>query len=106
MAMDNSKTGHDDFGMIPQFSDYLFWDVNRSKIDFQKHKALFIRRAFEIGTLDDLTEAIVFYGRDSVRDTLLSANSLQTNAVDLAKVLFHVKATDFKCYTSKPFPMG
>lgn len=104
--MDNNKTEDGAFSLTPHFSAYLFWDVDREKIDFQKHKALLIRRAFEIGTLDDLTEAVVFYGRDSVRDTLLSANSLQTNAIDLAKVLFHVKATDFKCYTSKPSPMG
>lgn len=68
------------------------------------YRSFVIRRVFELGTLDDLIESIALYGRDAVKETLISADSLADNAVDLATALFQLHPTDFRCYTLKPSP--
>jgi len=86
-----------------RFSDYLFWDVDQTKITPDEYRAFVIPRVFELGTLDDLIESLSLYGRETVKETLLSATSLADNAIDLATVLFQLNPADFRCYTSKPF---
>ena len=85
-----------------RFSDYLFWDVDQSKMSPNVYRSFVIRRVFEFGTLDDLIESLSFYGRDTIKETLLSSDSLADNAIDLASALFQLRPTDFQCYTSKP----
>ncbi|MVM41790.1 hypothetical protein GO730_35820 [Spirosoma sp. HMF3257] len=89
-----------------RFSDYLFWDVNQNKMSSDTYRDFVIRRVFELGTLDDLIESLAYYGRDAVKETLTSADSLTDNALDLATALFQLRPTDFRCYTSKPFPIA
>ncbi len=103
-VMENTTPNTDNFTQINRFSDYLFWDVNKASINMVTHRAFIIRRVFELGTLDDLIESLSFYGRDVVKETLLSADSLADNAVDLTTALFQLHLTDFRCYTSKPSP--
>ena len=88
---------------IPAFSDYLFWDVDRSKLDFRINYKYVICRVFELGKLADITEAIHFYGRASIVEALTSANSLKFNAVALSSAIFDLKIEDFKCSNSKPY---
>lgn len=73
-------------------------------MDAAVYRAFIIRRVFELGTLDDLIESLSYYGRDAVKETLLTADSLTDNAIDLAAALFELRPTDFRCYTSKPSP--
>ncbi len=83
---------------LPQhkrFSDYLFWDVDQTKMSPDVYRSFVIRRVFELGTLDDLIESFSFYGRDTVKKTLISADSLADNAIDLASALFQLRPTDF-----------
>jgi hypothetical protein len=94
----------EDHTIQKRFSEYLFWDVDQRKMSPDTYRTFIIRRVFELGTLDDLIESLSFYGRDTVKETLLSADSLADNAVDLATALFQLRPTDFRCYTSKPSP--
>ncbi len=78
-----------------RFSAYLFWDVDQNKMTSDAYRTFVIRRVFELGTLDDLIESLALYGRDTVKETLTTADSLADNAVDLAVALFQLRPADF-----------
>jgi len=44
-----------------EFSNYLFWDVDRTKIDFDKRKAWVIDRVLSHGMFDTPIEALRCY---------------------------------------------
>jgi hypothetical protein len=84
----------------PHFSPFLFWDSDLEKIDYHRDRHKVIRRAFDIGLIEDVTEALWFYKREELIEALTSASYLPQNALMLASALFHLKPEDFKCFTS------
>ena len=88
----------------PEFSPYLFWDRDVTKIDFQRHAPFVIQRVFEMGRLNDLTELTTYYGRKQVIDVLTSCVSLRENALNLAIVIFKLSKEQFLCSTLQPSP--
>jgi hypothetical protein len=94
-----------DWHFQPEFSSYIFWDRNISRLDFQRDATFIIQRVFEMGKLSDLTELTAFYGTSRVVAALTSAISLRENAFNLAIVIFKLSKEQFQCYTLKPFPI-
>ncbi len=88
----------------PQLSPYLFWDTDRTRLDWQGNAAFVIRRAFERGTLDDLLEVLVYYGREKVIAVLTSAEDLSEMVVALASVVFSLKPEEFRWNNPTPNP--
>ncbi|MEK7253786.1 MAG: hypothetical protein AAB316_03515 [Bacteroidota bacterium] len=87
--------------MTPVFSPWLFWDSDLQKIDYQRDKNKIIRRVFDLGLIEDVVEAMWYYSREDLVKALTSASYLPQNALLLAKALFHLEQTDFKCSTSR-----
>lgn len=87
----------------PVFSDFLFWDSDLEKIDFERDASYVIRRVFDMGRLEDVAEAMRFYPEEIVVKVLLMASYLPENAIYLASALFNLKKEDFKCSTSKQY---
>lgn len=85
----------------PVFSPWLFWDSDLAKIDFERDRNKIIRRAFDLGLIDDVVEALWYYKKEELVEALTSATYLPQNAMLLACALFHLKPEDFKCSTSK-----
>lgn len=87
----------------PVFSDFLFWDSDPEKIDFERDASHIIRRVFDLGRLEDVAEVMRIYPEEKIMEALLSANYLPENAIYLASALFNLKKEDFKCSTSKQY---
>ena len=85
----------------PVFSPWLFWDSDLEKIDFQRDRNKIIRRAFDLGLIEDVVEALWYYKKEELIEALTTASYLPQNAMLLAIALFHLKPEDFKCSTSK-----
>ena len=85
----------------PVFSPWLFWDSDPEKIDFQRDRNKIIRRAFDLGLIEDVVEALWYYKKEELIEALTTASYLPQNAMLLAIALFHLKPEDFKCSTSK-----
>lgn len=86
----------------PQLSHFGFWDVDRSKLDYDKYRSFVIVRVMERGNEHDIKEVIRYYGEKAVIRELKLANSLMPRAVEAGKQLFHLKESDFKCFTTTP----
>ena len=88
--------------ITPQISDKAFWDTDFSKINFEKNKSEIIERVFSYGTFNDCMEVIAAYGKETVAQTLLNAEWLNTIAIDFACAVFKLQPEHFKCYIRKP----
>lgn len=56
------------------FRDVLFWDIDATTLDWEKHKHWIIRRVFEYGNDAEVKRIIEHYGPTTVNDSL---NSIQ-----------------------------
>lgn len=74
-----------------------------STMDYEKNAAYIIRKVFERGTVDDVSEVIAYYGETKTAESLLTAPSLRHHTVVLASKLFDLPLYSFKCYTTKPY---
>ena len=85
----------------PVFSSWLFWDSKPELLDFQRDKNKVIRRVFDLGLIDDVTEVLWYYKDEEIIEALTKAAYLPQNALLLAQALFDLQPTDFACYDSK-----
>ena len=53
-----------------QFRDALFWDIDATSLDWNKHKRWIIQRVFEYGNDTEVQTIIDHYGPRVVKDTL------------------------------------
>jgi hypothetical protein len=94
--------------MKPQFalSKRTFWDVDLTEDDLKNSYEWIINRVFDRGTLDEVIEVINYYGYDFVKRVLTTTtDNLPNHAILLAKAIFKLKYSDFKCSERRPFQL-
>ena len=74
-----------------------------SKMDYEKNAAYIIRKVFERGTVDDVSETIAYYGKTKTAEALVTAPSLRHHTAVLASKLFDLPLSSFKCYTTQRY---
>lgn len=60
----------------------VFWDTDINLIDWEKNKPAVIKRVFERGNEEEITEIIRFYGTDAVKEILDSAINLLPQGIE------------------------
>jgi hypothetical protein len=86
------------FTMPLELRPALFWDVNVADIDLEKHRASVIERIATRGRFDEFRAMVGFYGRESVKNTLLNARYLDKRTLSYCSLIFEVSITEFRCY--------
>ena len=76
----------------------LFWDVDVQTIDLVKHKASVIERILTRGHLDEFQAMMRFYGRNTVKRSILNARWLDKTTLAFCSTIFDVPETAFRCY--------
>ena len=88
--------------MIP-LSNRTFWDVEITETDLKNSPEWIINRVFDRGTLEEVLSVIKYYGFDFVRQALVTtSDNLPDHAILLARAIFKLKHSDFKCSERKP----
>ena len=85
--------------IIPQFSDYLFWDVDRNNLDIERSKVYIIDRALSHGMLSDWFLIKKIYGNESIREVALNLRYLDKYALNFCAAYFGEPIQHFRCYT-------
>ncbi len=89
---------------LPQISKRTFWDADICEHNFINSSEWVITRVFDRGTLDEVFSIINYYGFDFVKNALITTNdNLPNHAILLARAIFKLNYTDFKCSEKKPF---
>ena len=85
----------------PEISKRAFWDIDYNSIDWDKNCRYLIVRVIEKGKLNDLFELIKYYGKEKIKQELISAPQLPQRTYYFAKTYFGLLETDFQCSISK-----
>jgi hypothetical protein len=90
--------------VFPQISKRTFWDVDITEHDFKHSSEWIVTKVFDRGTLDEVISVIKYYGFDFVKNVLITTNeNLPNHTILLARAIFKLNYSDFKCSEKKPF---
>jgi len=84
------------------FSPHLFWDVEPSKIDFDKHKAWVIQRVLEYGLMNDWKLIHQYYGINEIAQTVMNLKDIDKKSASFISVLSGIPKEKFLCYSINP----
>ena len=85
---------------IIKLSPRAFWDVDMSKMDYEKNADYIICKVFDRGSLEDVAEVLAYYGGEKVKSALLTASSLRKQTMHFAASYFNLPLSSFQCYTT------
>lgn len=83
---------------IADFSPSLFWDVDKSKIDFEKNAAHVIEKAVNHGTWEDFKTALTYYGRKRMTEIVKNLRYMDKKTLHFSSIYFHIPITEMRCY--------
>ncbi|MBX2927690.1 MAG: hypothetical protein KF852_07650 [Saprospiraceae bacterium] len=81
-----------------QLRPSLFWDVDVNTIDKQRHKLSIIERVTTRGRLEEFRELLAYYGKETVKETLLNTRYLDKRTLSYCSIIFETPITAFRCY--------
>jgi hypothetical protein len=81
-----------------QLRPALFWDVQVASIDLEKHRASVIERITSRGRLEEFRALLQYYGRETVKNSLIETRFLDKVTLAFCSALFDVPITEFRCY--------
>lgn len=84
-------------------SDHLFWDVDRSGIDPERHAAWLVRRVLEYGRWRDWQILVAHYGKPELAELAMGLRSLHPRAFAFCCAWFQLSPAAFRCSASMPF---
>ena len=81
------------------FSNHLFWDTDRNKLDWEKHKSYIIKQVLEYGLLDDWKLLKKIYGIKSITETAKSFREMDKKTLSFIAAVSNEPIDSFRCYT-------
>ena len=89
-----------EFCNIENFSTHLFWDMDKSKLDFEKSKSQIIYHVVEYGFMSDWLLVQKIYPLEEIKTVVLNLRSLDKVTLSYLAHFFKIDKTKFRCYTS------
>ncbi len=86
---------------ISDFSPALFWDVDKSTLDFEKHRRFIIERTLMRGKLSDWFLIKAKYGKDIIKSESMQVRYLDKYTLNFCAAYFNEPITNFRCYILK-----
>lgn len=86
---------------ISDLSAHLFWDVDSTKLSFERNKALIIQRVLEYGVLADWKIAVSYYGMDRLLEVAKDLRELDDISLNFIVTITDTPKEEFRCFTMK-----
>ena len=86
---------------INDFSQHLFWDIDRTKLDFEENKQTIIQKVLDYGLMNDWKIIYNYYGIDRIAKTMLNVRDLDEKSMNFIATLSNIPKEKFLCYTTK-----
>ena len=84
--------------LTEQFSNYLFWDTDKTKIDFEKNKPYVIERVLSHGMLSDWELIKQLYGKQIIKEEVLKLRYLDKYSLNFCVAYFNEPISNFRCF--------
>jgi len=86
---------------ITDFSKHLFWDIDRTKLDFEKNNAFIIERVLDYGLINDWNIIYDYYGIEKIAKVSTKLRNLDKKSISFISTLSKIPKEKFLCYTAK-----
>jgi hypothetical protein len=86
-----------DNDLLRNLSHYLFWDYNADMLDPNVDIKLILERVFTRGTENDEKEVFDYYGKETIKNTVLDINYLDKKTLNYLSIIFDIARERFKC---------
>lgn len=83
---------------LESLSPHLFWDVDKTKINWQKDDLFIIERVLEYGLWQDWETIKTMYGTDYLAEKVVHLRSLDNVTLSFLCLIFNLEPQDFRCY--------
>jgi hypothetical protein len=83
---------------VNDFSEHLFWDVDVTLFDFEKHKAHLIQKVLQYGMIEDWELLKQCYGLETIKEVSLNLRDLDAVTLAYLSTIFDIDKTEFRCY--------
>ncbi len=87
---------------IESLSKHLFWDVDVSAIEAEKHQKFIITKVLKYGLYDDWKKTKAFYGTDTIVRIAKTIQDLDSKTIAFLSLIGQLSKTEFLCFTSTP----
>jgi len=99
----NNSQQLDNQYIISEFTKGLFWNFNKEKLDFKKHKDLIIERIIEAGLEDDEILMWKLYSYKDIKKVALNMECLLPDKLEYMAFVLKIKEKKFKSYGKIPW---
>jgi hypothetical protein len=82
----------------PTFSSNLFWDIELSDLDMEKHQAFIVGRVLDYGTWDDMKLIRNYYGMEKLKEIAMGIKSMFPESLAFVSTITHIPQNQFRCY--------
>ena len=86
---------------LGQLSPHLFWDVDKTKLEWQKDDLFIIGRVLEYGLLPDWEMIKSVYGLGQISKKVVHLRSLDDVTLSFLCLIFNLEPQAFRCYRLK-----
>lgn len=88
---------------IQSFSEYLFWDVDKTSIDLEANAPYVVRRVLELGQFCDWNLLVRRYGIPRITSIAQNLRSLDPKALSFISAVSSAPLESFRCFTTKQY---
>ena len=81
-------------------SPFIFWDIDYTKIDWDKRARFVISRVVRYGTVNDWKKLQEFYGMERIKSEMIEERDLDGRTLSFLSCVLDIPKEQFKCYTS------
>jgi hypothetical protein len=83
---------------VEDFSASLFWDVDKTQLDFEKNAIHVLEKALNRGSWEDFKTALAYYGRERTIEMVKQIRYLDKRTEQFSSVYFQIPLTEMRCY--------
>ena len=88
---------------MTRLSEHLFWDVDRSAVDPERHAPWLVKRVLEYGRWRDWQTVASHYGKPRLAGIVTNLRALDPRARAFCQAWLALPADAFRCSTTTPF---
>jgi len=82
-------------------SSTLFWDVDKSTLDAEKHAEFIIERVLFIGKMKDFKLINEYYGKPRIKRIVKKMRYMNFRELHFCSTYYNIPLNQFRCYTTK-----
>lgn len=79
----------------------LFWDIDITKLDLNKHRNLIIERVLSYGNVDEFRFILTQYKKNTIKEEIKKIGYLDPKTYNFVLTYFNLSKDQLRCYTKR-----